>query len=105
LVFSKAPDSVEHWIKLITALHMVDEAKVARGLLEKGIRLGVDRVRLVQLETILNEPLPMSLDSLNRLIVMGKTTEALIRAHMLVSNYPESETAQACLNKLSVPPK
>lgn len=98
------PRNVDHWIKLIATLHMVDEAVEARELLAIGSNLGVEPARLEQLEALLSEPLSMSLDALRRLIKMGKRTEAQISAHMLVASYPNSQAAQACLDDVLAMP-
>lgn len=98
------PDNVDHWIKLITALHMVDDAVKARELLPKGADMGVEPARLAQLEALLSEPLSFSLDALKSLIKLGKRTEAEISAHMLVAAYAESQAAQACLDDVLAMP-
>ena len=98
------PQNVDHWIKLIAALHMVDEAVKARELLAKGADMGVEPARLAQLEALLSEPLAMSFDAVKRLIKMGKRTEAEISAHMLVATYPDSQAAQACLDDVLAMP-
>jgi hypothetical protein len=91
-------------VKLIATLHMVDEVVKARELLAIGSNLGVEPARLEQLEALLSEPLSMSLDALRRLIKMGKRTEALISAHMLVASYPSSQAAQAYLDEVLAMP-
>ena len=91
-------------VKLIATLHMVDEVVEARELLAIGSNLGVEPARLGQLEALLSEPLSMSLDALRRLIKMGKRTEALMSAHMLVASYPSSQAAQAYLDEVLAMP-
>ena len=104
LAHTGEPRNVDHWIKLIATLHMVDEVVEARGLLAMGANMGVEPARLKQLETLLSEPLSMSLDTLRRRIKMGKRTEAQISAHMLVASYPNSQAAQACFDDaLAIP--
>ena len=92
------PRNVQYWLKLIAVHHMLDDVVKARELLTKASDLGLESERLEQLELMLSEPLPMSLDALKRLIEKGKRTEAQMSAHMLVASYPDSQAAQACLD-------
>jgi len=72
---------------------------------EAVLDLQAEIQELAAIEALLSEPLSMSLDALRRLIKMGKRTEAQISAHMLVSSYPNSQAAQACLDDVLAMPK
>jgi hypothetical protein len=61
---------------------------------------GFDASRLAVYEQELNEPTPEAVQALAQLIDSGNRISAEIAARMMVSDYPNSATAQACLERV-----
>jgi hypothetical protein len=61
---------------------------------------GFAAAQLAQYEQELNEPPPEDLQALEQMLGQQQWVNAEIAARMMVNDYPDSATAQACLQRV-----
>jgi predicted Zn-dependent protease len=100
LAFAAEPAKPEHWVRLIVAHHRAGHVQRARELLPHGVALGIAPEHMDRFRQDLSEPPERSVQALNKMVASGKRLNAEIAARLLVSDYPESPAAQACLERV-----
>ena len=94
------PANPEHWVRLLVAHHRAGHVQRARELLSHGAAIGIPAEHIERFRQDLAEPPAKSLQAIHKLVDEGNLLSAEIAARMLVSDYPESLAAQACLDKV-----
>lgn len=100
VAFASEPANAEHWVRLLIAHHRGGDIHRARELVELGASMGVPEDKLAIFRKDLSEPPERSLQALDKMIASSKRLSAEIAARLLVTDYPDSTAAQACLNKV-----
>jgi predicted Zn-dependent protease len=100
IAFAGAPNNPEHWVRLMAAHHRAGHVQRARELLPHGAALGIAPEHMDRFRQDLSEPPERSVQALDTMVASGKRLNAEIAARLLVSDYPDSRTAQACLERV-----
>ena len=94
------PNNPEHWVRLLVAHHRAGHVQRARELLPYGAAMGIPAEHIERFRQDLSEPPPKSVAAVEKLIEADNWVSAEIAARLLVSDYPESAAAQACLDRV-----
>ena len=100
VAFAGEPHNPEHWVRLLVAHHRAGHVQRARELLPQGAAMGIPAEHIERFRQDLSEPPPKSVAAVEKLIHTGNWVSAEIAARLLVSDYPESAVAQACLDRV-----
>jgi tetratricopeptide (TPR) repeat protein len=97
---SALPTAVDYWALLILAHQRSGDVHAARAVLADMHTQGFAAAQLTQYEQELNEPPPEDLQALEQMLGQQQWVNAEIAARMMVNDYPDSATAQACLQRV-----
>ena len=100
VAFAGEPQNPEHWVRLLVAHHRAGHVQRARELLPQGAAMGIPAEHIERFRQDLSEPPPKSVAAIEKLSEVGSWVSAEIAARLLVSDYPESAAAQACLDRV-----
>lgn len=100
VAFAGEPHDPEHWVRLLVAHHRAGHVQRARELLPQGEAMGIPAEHIERFRQDLSEPPPKSVAAIEKLIEASNWVSAEIAARLLVSDYPESAAAQACLDRV-----
>ena len=100
VAFAGEPNNPEHWVRLLVAHHRAGHVQRARELLPQGAAMGIPAEHIERFRQDLSEPPSKSVVAVEKLMAAGNWVSAEIAARLLVSDYPESAAAQACLDRV-----
>ena len=95
-----APAVFEPWVCLMVAHQRSGNVHAARAVLADMHTQGFAAAQLAQYEQELHEPPPEDLQALEQMLGQQQWVNAEIAARMMVNDYPDSATAQACLQRV-----
>ena len=97
---SALPTAVDYWALLILAHQRSGDVQAARAVLAEMRTQGFASSQLAQYEQELREPPPQDLQTLEQMMSQQQWVNAEIAARMMVNDYPDSATAQDCLQRV-----
>jgi len=94
---SALPSAFDGWVCLMVAYQRSGDVHAARAVLADMHTQGFAAAQLAQYEKELHEPSPEDLQALEQMLGQQQWVNAEIAVRMMVNDYPDSATAQACL--------
>ena len=96
---SAQPSAFDGWVCLMVAHQRSGDVHAARAVLADMHTQGFAAAQLAQYEQELNDP-PEDLQALEQMLGQQQWVNAEIAARMMVNGYPDSATAQDCLQRV-----